>query len=64
MKERHAKEKDQLKKKAAMHKSTLKNTQQKLKELFENAYKPLTKEVEIKDIIIKNQTEKAKTMQR
>ena len=54
MKEKHTNEKNQLKEKTAMHKSNLKKTQQKLKELFENAYKPLAKEVEIKDQIIKN----------
>ena len=62
MKEENTKEKKELKKKTALHKFALKETQKKLKELFVNVYKPLEKEVEVKDQIIKNQTSKAKQM--
>ena len=41
-----------MKQKLVNQKSMLKETQQKLKELFSNVYKPLLKEVEIKDQII------------
>ena len=52
--EERVKEKKELKDKATMYKIALKETQKKLKELFLNAFKPLVKEVDIKDQIIKN----------
>ena len=49
MKEKNEKDKSLLKSKLSTQKEMLKETQKKLKELFHNVYKPLMKEVEIKD---------------
>ena len=64
LKIRFEKEKFELKQSAVGTKDLLKETQKKLKELFTQVYKPLVKEVEIKDKIIKKYEQKAKETQR
>ena len=62
LKKKGEKEKRELENKVTMQKSKLKETQIKLKELFLNVYKPLLKEVKLKEQIIENQNLKVKQM--